>query len=88
MIYHNERQLNLITSCKKKFYYAATLNQYIQKRSNQNRLQKQTSIVRRYAVFFAHPAKLFADPILGLGMLFMKTCEFAAGFLGLLTSRA
>jgi glycosyltransferase involved in cell wall biosynthesis len=87
LIYHNERNLSLFTSCKKKFYYAATLNSYIEKNANQSRLAQQTSILRRYAVFFSQPIKLFQNPIFGLGMLFMKTCEFASGAAGYLTGK-
>ncbi|GBO53799.1 glycosyltransferase [Pseudanabaena sp. lw0831] len=82
LIYHNERNLNLFTSCRKKFYYAKTLDLYIHKDTNKDRLHKQTSIIRRYGVFFANPVKLFKNPFLGIGMLFMKTCEFAAGASG------
>jgi glycosyltransferase involved in cell wall biosynthesis len=82
LIYHNERNLNLIAYCRKKFYYAKTLDLYIRKDANKDRLHKQTSVLRRYGVFFAKPAKLFKNPLLGIGMLFMKTCEFAAGASG------
>jgi glycosyltransferase involved in cell wall biosynthesis len=87
LIYHNERKLNLFTSCRKKFYYAKTLDLYIHKDTNQDRLNKQTSILRRYGVFFANPTKLFKNPLLGFGMLFMKTCEFAAGASGYLVGK-
>ncbi len=82
LIYHNERNLNLFTSCRKKFYYAKTLDLYIHKDTNKDRLRKQTSVLRRYGVFFAKPAKLFKNPFLGISMLFMKTCEFASGASG------
>jgi glycosyltransferase involved in cell wall biosynthesis len=87
LIYHNERDLNLISSCRKKFYYAKTLDLYIHKDTNQDRLHKQTSVLRRYGVFFAKPAKLFKNPLLGFGMLFMKTCEFAAGASGYMVGK-
>ncbi len=87
LIYHNERKLDLLTSCRKKFYYAKTLNLYIRKDTNQDRLRKQTSIIRRYGVFFANPIKLFKNPVLGIGMLFMKTCEFGAGASGYLVGK-
>jgi glycosyltransferase involved in cell wall biosynthesis len=81
-IYHNERQLHLSRLLRKKFYYATTLSCYLRKDTNQARLRQQTSVWRRYQLFFAQPAKLFADPIVGVGMLLMKTCEFAAGLAG------
>lgn len=82
LIYHNEQKLSLFQTCKKKFYYAATLSYYFKKDTNKSRLVQQTSILKRYAVFFAHPGKLFKNPFLGIGMLFMKTCEFASGAAG------
>lgn len=85
LIYHNERHLSLVRSCKKKFYYAQTLKDYIGQKANWKRISKQTSILNRYAVFFAKPKKLFKDPVIGVGMLFMKTCEFASGTAGFLT---
>lgn len=33
-------------------------------------------------LFFYQPKKLFKNPIIGLGMLFMKTCEFGFGGIG------
>ncbi|MDX2231609.1 MAG: glycosyltransferase [Leptolyngbyaceae cyanobacterium bins.349] len=87
LIYHNERNLNLVRSCRKKFYYARTLKGYLHQKANHKRISKQISILNRYAVFFAKPKKLFYNPILGLGMLFMKTCEFASGTAGFLVSR-
>jgi glycosyltransferase involved in cell wall biosynthesis len=82
IIYHNERNLNLVRLCRKKFYYAATLGTYISKVENQDRLQKQTSVLRRYWVFFSQPVKLFRNPLTGIGMLFMKTCEILSGVAG------
>ena len=87
LIYHNERKLDLIKNCRKKFYYAKTLHLYIQKDVNRDRLHKQTSIIRRYAVFFSKPVKLFKNPLLGIGMLFMKTCEFIAGASGYMVGK-
>jgi len=42
-------------------------------------MKKQTSALSRYRLFFAKPVKLFKNPILGIGMLFMKTCELGFG---------
>jgi glycosyltransferase involved in cell wall biosynthesis len=84
MIYHNEQKLSLTKVCRKKFYYANTLGSYVNKSANQGRLSKQTAILLRYWIFISRPIKLFRNPILGLGMLFMKTCEFASGAAGFL----
>jgi glycosyltransferase involved in cell wall biosynthesis len=84
MIYHNEQKLSLAKVCRKKFYYANTLRSYVNKSANQGRLSKQTAILLRYWIFISRPIKLFRNPILGMGMLFMKTCEFASGAVGFL----
>ena len=40
-----------------------------------------------YKLFFSNPKKLFKNPILGLGMIFMKSCEFGFGGMGYLVGR-
>jgi glycosyltransferase involved in cell wall biosynthesis len=84
IIYHNEQKLSLKRVCWKKFYYANTLRAYVDRTANKDRLAKQTSVLLRYWVFFSNPIKLFRNPIIGTGMLFMKTCEFASGAAGFL----
>lgn len=87
IIYHNEQKLSLSKILKKKFYYAMTVHTYMKKHANQSRLSKQTSLLRRYWVFLSQPVKLFRNPILGIGMLFMKTCEFTVGIAGYLIDK-
>jgi len=41
----------------------------------------------RYRLFLSRPGRLLANPFVGLGMLFMKTCEFGFGGLGYVLSR-
>jgi hypothetical protein len=41
----------------------------------------------RYKLFFSQPKKLLHHPILGSGMIFMKTCEFFFGGLGYLRQK-
>ncbi|MDO8657854.1 MAG: glycosyltransferase [Candidatus Levybacteria bacterium] len=84
-IYHDEGRLSLFGTLKKKFYYAQKLQVY--KDRNPEYYGKQANIIRRYVLFFSNPIKLFRNPVIGLGMLFMKTCEFAAGGLGYLFKR-
>ncbi len=81
-IYHNEGQLRLSELLKKKYYYAQKFATYtIQNKSN-SKLKKQVGGVRRFGLFFSKPFRLFKNPFVGIGMLFMKTCEFAAGVVG------
>lgn len=81
-ICHDEGKLSFTRTLKKKFYYAQNLNVY--KRDNFSYYRKQANLLRRFLIFFSNPIKLFRNPLVGIGMLFMKTCEFAAGELGYL----
>ncbi|OGK12472.1 hypothetical protein A3C98_02620 [Candidatus Roizmanbacteria bacterium RIFCSPHIGHO2_02_FULL_37_15] len=83
IIYHNEGNLKLIDTIKKKFYYSKNLHPYLAKQNNEKYIRSQGSILLRYRLFFSDRKKLFRDPVLGMGMLFMKTCEFGFGALGL-----
>jgi GT2 family glycosyltransferase len=81
-IYHNEGKPTLGKIIKKKFYYAGKFSKYKENNLNQKKISKQTGIIARYKLFLSKPKKLFKNPILGLGMLFMKTCEFGFGGVG------
>lgn len=83
-IYHNEGHISLFKTVRKKFYYAQKFSSYQSKSSNKEKTASQTSIIGRYWLFLKHPIKLFKNPVLGLGVLFMKTCEFGFGAAGLL----
>lgn len=80
-ILHNEGDLTLRKTVSKKFYYAKHFSRYVDLNENEH-IKGQISIFRRYALFFSKPGMLLKDPILGIGMLFMKTCEFGAGAIG------
>jgi len=86
-IYHNEGNLSLLDTLKKKLYYAKQLKFYTENENNYEKIKKQTGILERYKLFFSQPKKLFQNPILGIGMLFMKTCEFVFGGVGYLISK-
>lgn len=81
-IRHDEQKLSLIKTCRKKFYYAQKLDKYRDTPSNQINFKKQSNPLERYRLFFSQPKKLFAQPILGTGMLIMKTSEFSCGAIG------
>ncbi len=82
MIIHHEGYISLLFSCRKKFYYARRLDVYKTKSENSAQFKKQSNPLYRYLLFFKQPIKLFRKPIIGLGMLFMKTSEFLFGFSG------
>lgn len=83
-IFHNEGKISLYKTIKKKFYYAQKFSKYVEKSRGEEIAKNQTSILKRYRIFFSYPSKLFRNPILGIGMLFMKTCEFGFGGVGYL----
>ena len=78
-LFHNEGKINLWQTVKNKYYYAGEFAKYINKNKNKANAGKQTGILNRYKLFFNNPKKLFRQPLVGLGLLFMKTCEFGAG---------
>lgn len=81
-IRHNEGKINLIETVGKKFYYAGKILKYKENNSNQEKIVKQTGIINRYKLFLSQPKKLFKNPIVGFGMIFMKICEFGFGGVG------
>jgi len=87
-IRHNEASLDLIGSCRKKYYYSKRLDLYkANSEKNKENFELQSSLVARYRLYFSKPKELFKNPFVGAGMLFMKTCEFGAGGLGYLSSK-
>ena len=87
-IYHNEGHINLAKTLKKKYYYAQKAAAYLANTSNVPTAKKRKQgIIGRYMLFLKHPVKLFKNPILGIGMLFMKMCEFGAGAIGIVKTR-
>ncbi len=82
-ILHNEGNLKLIKTLKKKYYYARKFSSYKTKTHHSN-VNLQTGPITRYKLFFSKPKKLFEKPIVGIGMLFMKTAEFSVGAFGIL----
>lgn len=86
-IFHNEGHISLRKTIKKKFYYAQKFSMYMDGHNHHANVPKQVGILSRYGLFFAHPIKLFRNPVLGIGMLFMKTCEFCFGAIGYLMAK-
>lgn len=87
LIHHNEGRISLLRTVQKKYYYAKKFHAYLSTNKNTDASAKQTNIVGRYALYFSQPRKLFRNPILGVGMLFMKTCEFGFGAIGLIAAK-
>lgn len=86
-IRHNEGRLSLTKTLQKKYYYAGQAGAYLQKNAVGSKLTAQVGPLQRYKLFFSHPLRLFRNPFTGIGMLFMKTCEYAFGGVGYLMAR-
>ncbi|MFZ2025201.1 MAG: glycosyltransferase [Microgenomates group bacterium] len=86
-IHHNEGALSLGKTLKKKYYYGKKMAQYLRKQENVTLGMKQGSPFARYGLYFSKPAVLFARPMVGLGMLVMKTLEMTALAAGMVSSR-
>jgi glycosyltransferase involved in cell wall biosynthesis len=84
LITHNEGQLKLMSTLKKKYYYAKQFKKYTSVNKNTDAVKHQISPLTRYKLFFSEPTTLFKNPFVGIGMLYMKTCEFAFGAFGYL----
>lgn len=87
IIYHNEGRISLYKTIRKKYYYAQHFTAYMSINEDKEKIGKQTGITTRYKLFFSDPIKLFKNPIVGLGMLFMKSCEFFFFGVGLMVKR-
>ncbi|MFA5128298.1 MAG: glycosyltransferase [Patescibacteria group bacterium] len=87
LIYHNEGDARLAQTIKKKYYYAGEFAKYVNSAQNRYNVAKQTGVMGRYKLFFSNPKKLFRNPVLGAGMIFMKTCEFWFGGIGYIAEK-
>lgn len=86
-IQHNEGRISLNKTISKKYYYAKLFAHYTGKNASHPSTQAQTGLLQRYGLFFKKPKKLLQNPILGAGMLFMKTAEFGFGGVGYLIAK-
>lgn len=84
-IVHDEGGISLLKQLKKKFYYAKNLDIY--KKNNSDFYDLQINLLKRYSLFLSDPKKIIRRPLVGLGMFFMKTLEFAAGGIGYLKGK-
>jgi glycosyltransferase involved in cell wall biosynthesis len=87
LIYHNEGHPTFLGLLRKKIYYAKHFSKYLSKNNGETAVFAQTSLLNRYRIWFSNPQKLFRYPVLGLGMLFLKTCEFGVGGIVFLWSK-
>jgi len=83
VIWHNEGKLSLKKTIMKKYAYGKNIIKYINKHKQEAR--KQFILFR--PSFFKNYKNLCKNPIISAGMIFMKTCEFGAGFLGMISNK-
>lgn len=87
LIMHNEGALRLGRTLQKKYYYAQKFAEYLKANPRTEQTTSQTGVLSRYKLYFANPSRLFRNPVVGMGMLFMKTCELGFGGVGYLLAR-
>jgi len=83
LIYHNEGNLTLYQTLQKKYYYSTKFSSYMKKNHDTINKTKQVNPIIRYKLFFSDYKKIISHPIVFIGMIFMKTCEFSVGFVGM-----
>lgn len=78
-LWHNEGNLKLLKTLKKKLGYSNTANLFVEKHPKE--FAWQANPINRYIIFFKNIKYLFKYPIIYIGMIYMKTCEYLfAGF--------
>ena len=87
-IFHNEQVTSLWGLGQKRFYYARHgARKYMAVEANRGKYVKQLSVLQRYKLFCSQPRRLLRRPLVGAGMLFMKTWEFACAAAGFLAGK-
>jgi len=87
VIRHNEGRIHLKSALQKRFYYNKGFLTYYQSEGSPAAKSPASSVLTYYRLYFSRPFTLLKNPAYGLGMLFMKTCEFGTGALSLLAAR-
>jgi hypothetical protein len=82
-IKHHEGRLSLSKAINKKCQYGKTLHKY--KKKHPKEAKQQLTVIR--PAFLKNWRKLCSDPSHAVGMLFIKTCEYTAGFFGYLEAK-
>ncbi|OGM18350.1 hypothetical protein A2686_03280 [Candidatus Woesebacteria bacterium RIFCSPHIGHO2_01_FULL_38_10] len=83
-VYHNEGKLSLLKTMKKKYFYGKTVGVFISK--HRDHAFKQANTLFRPA-YFRNVNKFVKYPILGMGLIIMKSVELMAVVFGLAMAR-
>lgn len=81
-IRHDEQNINLWKTMKKKYRYGKTLERYRSK--HPRHLSKQSKLIR--PAYLRNWKLLIKNPVVSVGMFFMKSCEFMAVGFGFIRS--
>jgi len=83
LIKHNEGSLTLWETMRKKYRYGKTIEKYRNKHPHESKFQLR--VIR--PAFLRNRRRLLREPVVFIGMIFMKSCEFAAAALGTLSCK-
>jgi glycosyltransferase involved in cell wall biosynthesis len=86
-IFHNEGRISLSSALKKRFYYNQGFLRYYNEAKTTGSKSAAGSVLRYYKIYLSRPSKLLKNPLYGLGMLYMKTCEFSTGALSMVAAK-
>lgn len=81
-ILHNEGRPHFTRTVRKMYYYGQHAAEYFAKNPTRSAVTDQSGPLARYKLFFSRPGKLLRNPIVGAGMLALKTSEYAAAGFG------
>lgn len=84
-LWHNEGDLHLWKTLMKKLGYSNTANIFAS--VHPEHFRWQVNIFYRYIIYIKNIKYLFNHPILYIGMIWMKTLEFTAGAIGLISHK-
>jgi len=84
LIKHHEGRLSLIGTLRKKYTYGKTINRYIEKHRKESK--KQFVLIR--PAFLRNYKQLLKNPIIMIGLMIMKICEFGAGAVGMILNKS
>lgn len=84
LILHNEGHLYFGRTARKMYYYAQHAAAYFAENPTPSVLKDSAGPLARYKLFFSKPLTLIRHPIIGTGMLVLKTTEYISGGLGLM----
>lgn len=84
-LWHNEGDLYLLKTLKKKLGYSKTANIFAE--IHPKEFKWQANPVNRYIIFLKNIKYLFIHPIIYFGMIYMKTLEYIFAFYGIILSK-